>query len=92
VDERTLEWLELLGRVLQFAAIAVLVLATIGAIAIATSSSNLPLVGELQEENRGTIALFAFGTGITSAGVLAALGGILLLLVAERRERGSDSR
>jgi hypothetical protein len=86
VDENTLEWLDILGRGLMFGAAAVLVLSIIGALGIGSSSSSLPLIGELQQENRGTIAIGALGAGLTAAGVLAGLGAIIRLLVAERRE------
>lgn len=86
MDENTLEWLDILGRGLMFAAAAVLVLSIIGALGISSSSSSLPLIGELQQENRGTIAVGALGAGLTAAGVLAGLGAIIRLLVAERRE------
>jgi hypothetical protein len=86
VDENTLEWLDILGRGLMFAAATVLVLSIIGAIGIGSSSSTLPLIGELQQENRGTLAVAALGAGFTAAGVLSGLGAIIRLLVAERRE------
>jgi len=85
VDENTLEWLDILGKGLMFGAAAVLVFSLIGAIGIGTSSSNLPLIGELQQQNRGTLALFAIGAGVTAAGVLAGLGAIVRLLVARQR-------
>ena len=87
MDEQTLEWFDILGRTLMFAAAAVLVLSVIGAIVVGSSSTELPLVSEIQEENRGTLALAALGGGITSAGVLAGLGAILRMMVADRRER-----
>ncbi len=88
MDEQTLNWLDILGRVLMWAAVVVLVFSVIGAITIGSSQSSLPLVEDVQRENRGTIALAALGGGIASAGVLAGLGAIIRLLVADRRDRG----
>jgi hypothetical protein len=88
VGDVTLEWLDILGRALFWAALAVLLLTVVGAVAIASSSSNLPVVGELQQQNRGTIAVGALVIGITSAGVLSALGALVRLNVAARRDRG----
>jgi hypothetical protein len=88
MDERTLDWLEALSRGLMWAALAVLVLAVIGAVAVATSETSLPGLDVLQRENRGLFAVGALGAGIAAAGVLAGLGAILRLLVAERRDRG----
>ena len=85
MDENTLEWLDILGKGLMFLAATILVFSVIGAIGIGSSSSTLPLVGELQQENRGTLALFTLGAGITAAGVLAGLGAIVRLLVARQR-------
>lgn len=87
MTERTLEWLEILGRALIAAAGLVLVLAVIAAIAIASSESSIPGLDELQRQNRGVLAVVALGSGITSAGVLAGLGAILRLQLAERRSR-----
>jgi hypothetical protein len=86
VSGDTLEWLDFLGKILMWGAILVLALSVIGAIAIGSSSSNLPLIGELQQQNRGTLAVGALVVGISSAGVLAGLGAIIRLLVAGRRE------
>jgi hypothetical protein len=88
VDERTLDWLDILGRALMWAAVIVLAFSVLGAITIGSSQSSLPLIEDVQRENRGTIALFALGGGIASAGVLAGLGAITRLLVADRRDRG----
>lgn len=87
VNDNTLEWLDILGKGLMFAAAAMIVLAVIGAVGIGSSTSSLPLVGELQQENRGTLAMFALVAGLSSAGILAGLGAIIRLLVAGRRER-----
>jgi hypothetical protein len=84
VDERTVEWLRLLGKALVWAAGVVLVLSVIGAIQIATSETEIPIFGEIQEQNRGIAALGALGGGITAAGVLAGLGAILRLMLEAR--------
>ncbi len=85
VDENTLEWLDILGKGLMFVAAAMLLLGVIGAVAVATSSSDIELVGQFQQQNRGTFAAGVLGAGITSAGVLAGLGAIVRLLVARQR-------
>ena len=87
MDENTLEWLDLLGKGLFWAGLAVLVLSVIGAVAIGSSSSSLPLIGELQQENRGTLAAGALIVGFTSAGLLAGMGALVRLQVAARRKR-----
>jgi len=87
VDERTLEWLEILARALIWGAAVVLCLSVIGALVVATSESSLPGLDVLQRENRGLVAIAALGGGVTSAGVLAGLGAILRLLLEERRPR-----
>lgn len=86
MDERTLDWLDTLGAALLWGAVAVLGLALIAAIAIAGSESSIPGFDELQRENRGVLAVAAIGGGLTSAGVLAGLGALVRLRVAERRE------
>jgi hypothetical protein len=85
VDENTLEWLDILGKALMFAAAAVLVLSIIGAVAIASSSSDIDLIGQFQQQNRGTVAAGVIGGGLTAAGILGGLGAIVRLLVAGRR-------
>ncbi len=87
MDENALEWLDILGRGLMILAAAVLVLSVIGAVAIGTSSSEIDLIGQFQQQNRGTEAAVVLGAGATSAGVLAGLGAIVRLLVAQARER-----
>jgi hypothetical protein len=84
VDERTVEWLRLLAKALVWAAGVVLILSVIGAIQIATSETEIPIFGEIQEQNRGIAALGALGGGITAAGVLAGLGAILRLMLEAR--------
>jgi hypothetical protein len=86
VDENTLEWLDLLGKGLFWAGLVVLVLSVIGAVAIGSSSSSLPLIGELQQENRGTLAVGALIVGFASAGLLAGMGALVRLQVAARRK------
>lgn len=87
MDDRTIDAFDLLGRVLMAAAIAVLVLGLLGAIMIAGSESSVPGLDEVQRENRGALSVGALAGGLVAAGVLAGLGAILRLLVAERRER-----
>jgi hypothetical protein len=77
VSEQRFEQLRLLARVLFAAAAAVLVLSVIGAIHVATSSSNVLFYSDIQHENRGVLALAALGGGVVGAGILAALAGIL---------------
>jgi len=87
VNERTLELFELLSKTLIAAAAAVLALALIGAVIIATSETALPVVDELQRQNRGTFALGALGGGVAAAGVLSGLGAILRFQLEGWRER-----
>ncbi len=86
VDERALGLLDTLGRALLWGAVAVIGLGVISAIAIASSESSLPGLDELQRENRGIVSVISLAAGLTGAGVLAGLGGILRLLVAARRD------
>jgi hypothetical protein len=86
VDERTLALFEALARALMWAAVAVIGLAVVAALAIAGSESTLPGLDELQRQNRGVVAVIAFGSGLAAGGVLAGLGAIIRLLVADRRE------
>ena len=88
MDDNTLEWFDILGKGLLWAAILVLVLSVIGGVAIGTSSSsNLPVIGEFQQQNRGTFALAAFLFGFTCSGLLAGMGALLRMNVADRRKR-----
>jgi hypothetical protein len=89
VDARTLDWIDVLGRGLLWGAVAVLGLSVIGAIAILTTDSVVGLFEDVQRQGRGILAVGAFGGGLTASGVLAGLGAIIRLQVAERRERGS---
>ena len=86
MDERILHWLDTLGIALLWGAVAVLGLALIAAIAIAGSESSIPGFDELQRENRGVLAVAAIGGGLTSAGLLAGLGALVRLRVADHRE------
>ncbi len=85
MSEQTLELYDTLGRALLWGAIAVLGLALIGAIAIATTESSIPGLDELTRENRGIVAVGAFAGGIAAAGGLAGIGALLRLRVAEHR-------
>ncbi len=85
MDESSLEWLDTLGRALLWAALVVLVLAVIGAITVASSESAIPGLDELQRENRGIAAVAAIGGGLTAGGILAGLGALVRLRVAEHR-------
>lgn len=87
MEERTLEWLELLARALLIGAALVIVLGLVGAVAIAGSENTVAGVDVLQRQNRGLIAIGAFGASVVGGGLLAGLGAILRLLIAERRER-----
>jgi hypothetical protein len=87
VDSRTLAWFDTLARLLLWAAATVLALSVIGAVGIASSESSIPGFDEITRENRGVVAVFAIGAGLTSAGVLAGLGALLRLKVAEARDR-----
>jgi hypothetical protein len=89
VDPRTLDWLDTLGRGLMWAAVAVLGLSVIGAVAILTTDSVVGLFEDVQRQGRAILAVGAFGGGLTASGVLAGLGAIIRLKVAERHERAS---
>lgn len=84
MDERTLGLMDMLGRALLWGAVAVIGLAVIAAVAIASSESTIPGLDEIQRENRGVVSVLALGSGITGAGLLAGLGAIVRLLVAAR--------
>ena len=89
MDARTLDWLDTLGRGLMWAAVAVLGLSVIGAVAILTTDSVVGLFEDVQRQGRAILAVGAFGGGLTASGVLAGLGAIIRLKVAERRERAA---
>jgi hypothetical protein len=85
VNPRTLALLDTLGRALMWAAVAVLGLSVIGAVAILTSGNAVFLDEDIQRQGRGILAVGAFGGGLAAAGVLAGLGAIVRLKVAELR-------
>jgi hypothetical protein len=87
VDARTLGWFDTLGRGLLWAAVGVLGLSVIGAIAILTTETAIGLFEDVQRQGRAILAVGAFGGGLTASGVLAGLGAIVRLEVADRRER-----
>ena len=82
MDERTLALFRFLARALLWAAAAVLVLSVIGAIAIASSQSQLGLFADVERQGRAIGAIAALAGGITGAGILSALGAILQLQLA----------
>lgn len=84
---RTLDWLDILGRGLLWGSVAVLGLSVIGAIAILTTDSVIGLFEDVQRQGRAILAVGAFGGGLTASGVLAGLGAIIRLEVAEHRQR-----
>ena len=77
--------LDTLGRALMWAAVAVLGLSVIGALAILTSNNAVFLDEDIQRQGRGILAVGAFAGGLAAAGVLAGLGAIVRLKVAELR-------
>ena len=85
MTEQRREQLRILVRVLFAAAAATIALSVIVSIQIGTSNSEIPIFGDIQQQNRGIIALAAFGGGVIGAGILAGLAAILLVLV-ERDE------
>ncbi|HET6830119.1 MAG TPA: hypothetical protein VFH44_02095 [Solirubrobacterales bacterium] len=87
MSRATLEWYELLARSLIWVAGIVLVLAAVAAVVIAGSDNSAPLLEDLEEQGRGVAALAALGGGLGIAGLLAAAGAILRLLVTHRLER-----
>ncbi len=72
----------LLGAVAFLNGLPVLVLSLVGGIYLLSSDADGFLVEEVQEDNRTFAAFASLGGGITAAGVLAALGGILDLLLS----------
>jgi hypothetical protein len=87
MDERTLAMLDGLAKALMWGAVAVIGLAVVAAISIAGSESAIPGLDELQRQNRGVVAVLAFGSGVAAGGVLAGLGAIIRLMVADRRSQ-----
>jgi hypothetical protein len=90
VPIRTREWLELLARSLFWAAAVVLALSVIAAITVATGDEELFLFERVEEQSRATLAIASIAGGITAAGILAALGGILSVLLAPREPTPFD--
>jgi hypothetical protein len=86
VSQQTETLLRLLARGLFYAGIVVLLLSIIGATEIFTSKASLVGLPELEAEGRTAAGLFALGAGVTGAGILAGLGGILVALL-DRRDR-----
>ena len=72
----------------MWGAVAVLGLAVVAAIAIAGSESAIPGLDEIQRQNRGVVAIVAFGAGITAAGLLAGLGASSACSVAGPAAQG----
>jgi hypothetical protein len=70
---------------LFLAAGVVVVLFAIAAIEVSQAEDTVPFIDIVQGESKVAGALSAAGAGITSAGILAGLGGILIALV-ERDE------
>jgi hypothetical protein len=87
---RTREWLEVLAKGLFWAAALVLVLSVIGAITVATGEEALVVFERLEEQSRASLAIASVAGGITGAGILAALGGILTILLAPREPTPFD--
>ncbi|MGI8727201.1 MAG: hypothetical protein ACR2K6_05910 [Solirubrobacterales bacterium] len=87
MKRETLQWLEVLSKALLWGAGIVGLLSLIGAFAIASASSSLPVIGDIQRESRGILTIAALGGGFTAAGVLSGLGAILRLQLADRLER-----
>lgn len=87
MNRAALEWYELLARSLLWIAAIVLLLSVVAAIVIAGSENAAPLLEDLEKQGRGVAALAALGGGLTAAGLLAAAGAILRLLVTERLEQ-----
>jgi hypothetical protein len=87
MSEQELARYDLIGRTLIWLAAAVFVLSVIGALVIATSDTTIPFAEDAERQGRGIFALASIGGGIAAGGVLAGLGAIVSLLVANRRER-----
>lgn len=91
-DQRTLALLGLLSKALLVGAAVVLVLALLGAVTVAGSQTELPGVDQLQRESRGPFAFGVLAAGITGAGVLAGLGGIIRLLLLHAQLPPADDQ
>jgi hypothetical protein len=94
MDRVLMQRLDSLASVLFFMAVVVLLLALIGAIAVAASRETLGGFEELERQGRGlaTVAVLVFG--VSGSGLLAGVGGILKALVArdlaQRHEEPND--
>lgn len=90
MDQRTLAWLDTLGRALLWGAVAVLGLTFIASISIVTSESIGFLQENVERQGRGIVAIAAFAGGLTAAGMMAGLGALVRLNVAERRDAAAE--
>jgi hypothetical protein len=70
------------------AAVVVLGLLVAAAIAVSQGEDTVPFIDVVSSESRTAGVLTALAAGITSAGILAGLGGILTVLL----ERDEDQR
>jgi hypothetical protein len=86
MNERRREQPGLLARTRFGAAVVLVVLAIVGAIRVATSESDVLFFEDVQRDNRGATAIAALGSETFAAGVVAALRGILMVLL-EKGER-----
>ena len=86
MDEGTLDRLDALARALLVLSVLVLAMGLLGAFAISVTR-EVPLFEDFQRQGRVLATLGTFVASVVGSGVLAGLGGILRLLVAERRER-----
>jgi hypothetical protein len=84
VDRQTTTLLRALARALFYAAAVVLFMSIIGATQAFTSDAQLVGLPELEQEGRTAAAIFALAGGITAAGILAGLGGIIVVLLSDR--------
>jgi len=91
MGQDTLQRLDALSTALFVTAALVLGLSVLGALAITASDDAVPGLGfeEAQRQGRAVATVLALAGGIATAGVTAALAGILKLMVAERLE-GSE--
>jgi hypothetical protein len=87
MEERALEWFDILGRALLWAGVAVLGLSFIVAIAMLTSDSALGFLDEdMESQGRGILAIASFAGGLSAGGILAGLGALVRLRVAAQRD------
>ena len=59
----------------------------VAAVLVAQSEDTVPFIDIVQGESKAAGALSAAGAGITAAGILAGLGGLLTVLVERDEER-----